>query len=103
MKTLFILLVAAFLSAPAPRPQDDGGGQACNKGGEEVRCPDGHYHDYHDGHIQPDSCDNFKTGKAEVHDCECERATTCHGKFTPGPKCKTECRDHACACVKNCS
>jgi hypothetical protein len=83
-----------------PAPQ--GGGECSDQSGQEVRCPDGKYHDHYTGKEQPDTCDNFKTGSAKVHDCDCERTKMekdqCDAPPTPGQKCKTECREHACKC-----
>jgi hypothetical protein len=74
--------------------------------GSDKPCEDGKYRDYN-GKEQPPSCDNFeKTGKATVHDCDCERATDC---ARPGKqigmtgKCKTYCRPKDCKCTKDCS
>lgn len=95
-----IFLAAAGLAMPGPQ------GKSCRdpESGQEVPCADGKYHDYYTGDPQPKSCDNFKTGNGEVHDCECDRSRMCaQNKGTPGKGCKTECRDDACKCVKNCS
>jgi len=105
-KSLLILLVfcASFATGYRVFGQDDSNPSCW--GSQTERCPDGKFHDGQ-GKEQPDSCDNFaKTGKATVHDCDCEAAQQCARPGKPiyrTGKCKTYCRPKSCDCVKDCS
>jgi len=107
MKTLYLfvaLCCLGMMAVPAYRAAQDDSNPPC--WGSDKPCPDGKYRDYQ-GKEQPASCDNFsKTGKATVHDCECEAATQCAHPGKPVArtgKCKTYCRPKACDCIKDCS
>lgn len=70
--------------------------------GTDQRCSDSKYRGP-SGEEQPDKCDNFKTGDADVHDCACARAMNCASKEKTMPDCKVYCREDHCKCVKDCS
>jgi hypothetical protein len=106
MKTLYLFVALCCLGmlAPAYHAAQDDSNPPC--WGSDKPCEDGKYRDYQ-GKEQPASCDNFsKTGKAAIHDCECEAATQCAHPGKPVArtgKCKTYCRPKACSCIKDCS
>ena len=85
-----------------PAPPQGSNGPCYDNEDNEVRCPDGKYHD-HTGKPQPDKCANFGTSDADQKDCACMRAMTCKHDAAPGDKCGTYCRDKACTCTKDCS
>jgi hypothetical protein len=100
MRRLFLTACAFVFLASLPIGASWAQDEDCN--GSDQRCPDGKYHDSQ-GKVQPDSCDNFKTGSAETHACACERATTCKHDALISAKCGTYCRPKACKCTKDCS
>jgi hypothetical protein len=94
------LIATVGTSSAQHRPMSLQWNESCY--GQDVRCPDGHYHGP-DGSVQPDRCDN---GFKNEHPCKCEvsQDETCDPKAhaKPGKMCKTNCREKACSCLSMC-